>query len=102
MAREDENDFKKTKKCHICNKKYTETDLRERNHCHVGGKYRGSENQLCNKNFRPTDKILVICHNLRGCDSHFIMQEIGKFKQGINVIANNMENYIWLLCLVNI
>ena len=48
-------------------------------HCHITGKYRGSAHQSCNINYRLTDKIPVIFHNLRGYDSHFIMNEIGKF-----------------------
>ena len=53
-------------------------------------------------------KIPVIFHNLRGYDSHFIMQEIGeivknnayinkkgeKCQMNINVIPNNMEKYM--------
>ena len=53
-------------------------------------------------------KILVIFHNLRGYDSHFIIQEIGeiakkytfKDKKGedkemdISAIPNNMEKYM--------
>ena len=31
---------------------------------------------------------------MRGYDSHFIMQDIGKLKQNINVIPNNMEKYM--------
>ena len=46
------------------------------------------------KNF----KLPVIFLNLRGYDSHFIMQEIGKIskenKLDINYIPNNMEKYI--------
>ena len=55
-----------------------------------------------------TDKIPVIFHNLRGYDSHFIMQNIGqiaknhtyKNKNGEecqmsnNAIPNNMEKYM--------
>ena len=48
-----------------------------------------------------TDKISVIFNHLRGYDSHFIMQEIGKFKQDIDVIPKNIEN-IWHLYLENI
>ena len=94
LTKEDKKDFKTADKCHICNKKYVETDIRARDHCHVTGKYRGSAHQLCNRNFKLTDKIPVIFHNLRGYDSHFIMQEIGKFNQDIKVIPNNMEKYM--------
>ena len=111
MAKENEDEFQKTNECHICNEKYTDKDIRVRDHCHVTGKYRGSAHQDCNLNLRidpKTIKIPVIFHNLRGYDSHFIMQEIGeivkkhtyKNKKGeekqmnINAIPNNMEKYM--------
>ena len=115
MTKEDEEEFKKAKECYICDKKYTEKDIRVRDHCHITGKYRGSTHQECNLKLRVNQeeiKIPVLFHNLRGYDSHFIMQEIGaivkkhtyKNKKGeekqmnINAITNNMEN-IWLSCL---
>ena len=111
ITEDDENDFKKANECHICNKKYTEKDIRVRDHCHITGKYRGSAHQDCNLKLKinPEEiKIPVIFHNLRGYDSHFIMQEIGeivnkntyKNKKGkeqqmnINAIPNNMEKYM--------
>ena len=108
MTKEDEQDFQKADECHICGKKYTDSDIRLRDQCHGTGKYRGSAHQDCNLNFRLTDKIPVIFHNLRGYDSHFIMQQIGeitknytyKNKKGeeqqmnINAIPNNMETYM--------
>ena len=78
MTKDDEEKFQKADKCHICEKKYNKTDVRVRDHCHITGKCRGSAHQDCNLNFRITDKIPVIFHNLRGYDSHFIMQEIGE------------------------
>ena len=48
-------------------------------------------------------KIPVVFHNLRGYDSHFIMQQIGKIANAhaykdkpltINAIPNNMEKYM--------
>ena len=85
--------------------------MRVRDHCHITGKYKGSSHQHCNLKLRlnPEEiKIPVIFHNLRGYDSHFIMQQIGeiakkhtyKNKRGedkqmnINVIPNNMERYM--------
>ena len=80
MTKADEDDFQKADECHICNKKYTDKDTRVRDHCHITGKYRGSSHQECNLQLKvnPDElKIPVIFHNLRGYDSHFIMQEIG-------------------------
>ena len=111
MTKDDEEKFKKANECHICNKKYTNEDIRVRDHCHITGKYRGSSHQECNLKLRVNSeeiKIPVIFHNLRGYDSHFIMQEIGeivkkhaytnkkgeKCQMNINAIPNNMEKYM--------
>ena len=111
MTKEDEEEFQKGNECHICNKKYTNEDIKVRDHCHITGKYRGSAHQDCNLKLRikPEEiKIPVIFHNLRGYDSHFIMQEIGEIvkkhtyinkngketQMNINAIPNNMEKYM--------
>ena len=111
MTKDDEEKFQKAEECHICKKKCTEKDIRVRDHCHITGKYRGSAHQECNLKLRvnPEEvKIPVIFHNLRGYDSHFIMQEIGaivekntytnkkgkKCQMNINAIPNNMEKYM--------
>ena len=111
MTKENEEEFQKAEECHICNKKYTDQDIRVRDHCHITGKYRGSAHQECNLQLRLNPdkiKISVIFHNLRGYDSHFIMQEIGaivkdyeytnkkgqKCQMNINAIPNNMEKYM--------
>ena len=41
-----------------------------------------------------TKKVSVIVHNLRGYDSHLIMQEIDKFDVKISVISNGLEKYM--------
>ena len=111
MTKENKTDFQQSTKCHICDNQYTDKDVRVRDHCHITGKYRGSAHQDCNLKLqiKPEEiKISVIFHNLRGYDSHFIMQEIGKIvkdhtytnKKGeekemnINVIPNDMEKYM--------
>ena len=111
MTEDDEQRFKTMDGCHICGEKYVEKDVRVRDHCHITGKFRGSAHQECNLKLRikPEDiKIPVIFHNLRGYDSHFIMQQIGEIakkhaytnKKGekqdlnINAIPNNMEKYM--------
>ena len=111
MTEDDEQRFRTMDGCHICGNKYTDKDVRIRDHCHITGKFRGSAHQECNLKLRikPEDiKIPVIFHNLRGYDSHFIMQQIGEIakkhaytnKKGekqdlnINAIPNNMKKYM--------
>ena len=111
MIKDDGQCFITMNGCHICGEKYDEIDVRVRDHCHITGKFRGSAHQECNLKLRikPEDiKIPVIFHNLRGYDSHFIMQQIGEIakkhaytnKKGekqdlnINAIPNNMEKYM--------
>ena len=84
MTEDDEMCFKLMDKCHICGNKYTDKDVRVRDHCHITGKFRGSAHQECNLKLRikPENiKIPVIFHNLRGYDSHFIMQQIGEISK---------------------
>ena len=110
MTEDDEQRFRTMDGCHICGNKYTDKDVRVRDHCHITGKFRGSAHQECNLKLRikaEDIKIPVIFHNLRGYDTHFIMQQIGEIakkhthtnKKGekqdlnINAIPNNMEKY---------
>ena len=53
----DELCFKLMDKCHICGKKYTNKDVRVRDHCHIKGKFRGSAHQKCNLKLRIKPKI---------------------------------------------
>ena len=111
MTEDDEQCFRTMDGCHICGEKYNDKDVRVRDHCHITGKFRGSAHQECDLKLRikPEDiKIPIIFHNLRGYDSHFIMQQIGEIakkhaytnKKGekqdlnINAIPNNMEKYM--------
>ena len=111
MTDDDELSFRIEDKCHICGGGYTDKDIRVRDHCHITGKYRGSAHQHCNLKLRIEPdklKIPVVFHNLRGYDSHFLMQEIGSIvkkhthkdskgrevEMQINVIPNNMEKYM--------
>ena len=90
-----EDEFEAAAEYYICQKYFTEEeDVRVRDHCHITERYKGAARNKCNKNFKLTDKIRVIFHNLKRYDSHLIIQEIGKFKANINVIPNNLEKYM--------
>ena len=106
MTGEDEEAFQKATHCHICEKKYRVDDVSVRDHCHVTGKYRGSAHQTCNLKLQISAekiKIPVVFHNLKGYDSHFIINELGEIikkaketeeRITIKVIALNAEKYM--------
>ena len=45
-------------------------------------------------NLKLTKEVPVIFHNLKACDSHFIMNEIGKVNVKVDVIPNGLEKYM--------
>ena len=51
------------------------------------------KNEDCSINIKLTKNVPVIFHNLRGYESHLIMQEIDKFDVKINVLPNGLEKY---------
>ena len=73
-----------------------------RDHCHITGKYRGSEHLICNLKLKISAekiKIPVIFHNLKAYDSHFIIQKVGELiNEGepisIKLIPCNAEKYM--------
>ena len=108
---DDKKKFENSTICHVCNKKYKEKDIKVRYYQPITNKFIGSAHNECNLKLQIDPdkiKILVIFHNLRGYDSHFIMQEIGEIvknntytnKKGnikemtISAIPNNMEKYM--------
>ena len=92
-TKEDNEDFKNSNKCWICDNNYVGNDVKVRDHCHITGKYRGSAHRDCNINVKLNHKIPVVFHNLKNHDSHLIMQELDKFNSKVNVKPNGLEKY---------
>ena len=98
----EETNFQMATDCHICNKPLHANRVRD--HDHLTGKYRGAAHRECNILYRYTKVnqtirasfvIPVIMHNLRGYDSHLLMESIGKYKKRrMRCIPNNMERYV--------
>ena len=92
LTKEEEEEFQRSTHCWICSKKYKEDQKPVRDHCHITGKYRGSAHDSCNLKLKISAekiKIPVIFHNLKGYDSHLIMQDIGQIIKDENKrIAN--------------
>ena len=116
---DDLRNFNESSEYYICKVKYAEGEKPIMDHCRITGKYMGSAYDACCSKLRMNpDKIRVpvIFHNLRGYDSHLIMQQIGKIakdksyvdKNGerknlkINAIPNNMERYMVFMLANNL
>ena len=100
MTESYEKDFQNAKKCWICQKRYKADENPVRDHCHITGKYRGSAHNSCNLKLQISAeriKIPVIFHNLKGYDSHFIIEKLGDIMEekplDVKVIATNTEKY---------
>ena len=93
MTKEDNEDFKNTTKCWICDNDYVDNDVKVRDYCHITGTYGGSAHRDCNINLK-LNIIPVVFHNLKNYDSHIIIQELSKFNLKINVMANGLEKYM--------
>ena len=93
MNKEDNEDFKNSAECWICDNDYIDNNVKVRDHCHITGKQRGSTHRDCNVNLKINHKIPVVFHSLKKYDSD-LMQELGKFKHKINIIPNELEKYM--------
>ena len=91
MTKEDNEDFKNSTKCWICDNDYIDNSIKVKHHCHITGKYRGSGQRDCNINLKLNHKIPILFHNLKSYDSHLIMKELGKFNLKISVTPNGLE-----------
>ena len=94
MPAEEEERFQLANSCWICSELFDVGEKKGGDHWHVTGKFRGAAHFSCNANCRLSKKVPVIFHNLRGCDSHLIIKEIGKFDVKISLILNGLEKYI--------
>ena len=104
MTASDKEDFQKVEKCWICQRQYKpeeKENIPVRDHCHITEKYRGSAHRKCNLRLQISAekiKIPVLFHNLKGYDSHFIIEKLGDIIKekplDIKVIATNAEKYM--------
>ena len=95
MTEQNTEDHKNDTHCWICEQRIKKIKVRD--HCHFTGEYRGAAHKSCNLKLKikpGKTKIPVVIHNLRGYDSHLIMQRIHKAKGHITCISNNAERYI--------
>ena len=72
ITKKDNEDFKNSTKCWICDNGYVDHDVKLKDHCHITGKYRGYAHRDCIINLKLNHKILVVFHNLKNYDSYHL------------------------------
>lgn len=93
VTAEIDEQFENATTCYICEKPLGVGGARD--HCHMTSEFKGIACNRCNLQRKSSVSIPVFFHNLRGYDSHLIMQSLGKFKSAkITCIPNNLEKYI--------
>jgi len=91
--RDDLEKFNSATHCHVCEKSFAPDDTRVRYHCHLTGQFRGSENS--NLNYKDSDCIPIVFHNLSSYDAHFIIKEIATTYEGhVELLSITKEKYI--------
>ena len=76
MTAEDQINFRQATHCHICNNCFTETNQPVRDHDHLTGIFLGASHSVCNLQRTVDKKIPLLCHNLGGYDSHFLLSKM--------------------------
>ena len=94
MTKKDTEDFNNSTKCYICDNSYVDGDVKVRNYCSITGKYRSFVYRDCNINVNLNHKIPTVFQNLKNCNFHLIIHELGKFSLKINVISNRLQKYM--------
>ena len=98
MTEQNEQDFQSATNCWICQQEFKDVNNpKVRDHCHILRHYKGAAHKLCNRKLalKPgITPIPTVMHNLKGYDSHLIMQHIDKISDRISCIPSNSEKCI--------
>ena len=78
VTKKDNEDFKDSIKCWICDNVFVEGDAKVRDHCHIIGKYRVPAHRDCNINVKLNQKNMYCIPQRNSYDSYLIMQELGE------------------------
>jgi len=95
MTKKDKTNFENATNCHICKHSFKD-EKKVRDHDHITGEYRGAAHNKCNLDYAikiNQYKLPIFFHNLKGYDSHIIMQAVDDEYKKIYLIAETDEKY---------
>ena len=91
---EEEEQFRSSNICWICEKLIDDDDEKVRDCCHITRKIRGTAHWSCNINLQLTKNVPVIFHSLRAYNSHLIFCDLKNLDVKIDLIPNRLEEYM--------
>ena len=97
LSLSEERSFKTASFCHICNVEFDEKSQKVKDHCHLTGIFRGAAHNACNLNYQiplKKFKIPIFFHNGKKYDFHLFIKELGMYDENIEVLPQNVENYL--------
>ena len=94
MTKEDDENFETSTNLSIHYDTFVKGNVEVRDHSHVTGKYRGAAHRNCDVDISLNYKVSIVFSNLKSCDVHFVMQELGKLDIKVNFIPSASEKYL--------
>lgn len=97
LTQKQQKEFDKSMKCSHCFKEFTKENPKVRDHDHFTGEFRQVLCNNCNLKNKKNTFIPVYFHNLKGYDSHLILESINQKiidYSNITIIPNNSAKYI--------
>ena len=97
LTKEELKSYQDAKVCYICWKRIPKNAKDEnyrkmRDHCHYTGKYRATEQSICNLKFNVPNKIHVVFNNSPNYDYHVIIEELAdQFEGQFEYLEENKE-----------
>jgi hypothetical protein len=84
------------KECQECRNKFSKKNKKAFHHDHISGQYINTLCNTCNLKYQYKPFLPILCHNLKGYDSHFIIPLLNKYgKKGeVSCIASNEEKFM--------
>ena len=93
LTKAQEKQFKAAVNFSLCDKELGNDRVRDPDH--LTGDYRGAAHNTCNTQYGWKNyKIPVIFHNLRGYDSHLIIQSLTEKFERVNCVPSSTEKFI--------
>lgn len=98
MSGEEYENHERQTECYMCKCPFTPNNRKVHDHCHLSGVFRFSLCSKCNFTFakkKKHAKVYIFFHGLSNYDSHFIIQQLHRYKDKyIRIIPKSSEKYL--------